>query len=73
MNDPVTIDVSTLKALIKEIIHEVLREEWVQIWQSVIPEISDIEQAEIDEISGLPVDYDERAFVDMTEWITGGN
>ena len=32
-----TIDFSTLKALIKESVRKILREEWFQVWQSVIP------------------------------------
>jgi hypothetical protein len=70
MNTPVTIDVQALKALIKESVREVLKEERFAIWQSVIPEVSDAEQAEIDQSSGSPSNYALDSFVDMSEWLS---
>ncbi|MGC1310323.1 MAG: hypothetical protein WA885_24095 [Phormidesmis sp.] len=69
MNTPVTLDAEALKALIKESVREVLKEEWFSIWQSVIPEVSDAEQAEIDLSSGAPSEYHQSDFVDMTAWL----
>ena len=73
MNAPVTLDAQALKALIKESVREVLKEEWFTMWQSVIPEVSDAEQAEIDRVSGSPSDYANEAFVDMTDWLNDEN
>lgn len=52
MNTPITLDAQALKALIKESVREVLKEEWFSMWQSVIPQVSDAEQAEINQSSG---------------------
>lgn len=65
-----TIDLSTLKELIKESVREVLSEEWFSLWQSVIPEVSDAEQVDIERSSGHPSDYDKEDFVEMTEWLS---
>lgn len=70
MDTSVTIDTQALKALIKESVREVLNEEWFRIWQTVIPEVSDAEQAEIENSLGSPADYDLSEFVDMTDWVT---
>lgn len=59
MNTPVTWDTEALKALIKESVREVLKEERWGLWQSVISEVSDAEQADIDRVSGAPADYSE--------------
>lgn len=69
MDAPVTLDTQMLKVLIKESVREVLKEEWFAMWQSVIPEVSDAEQAEIDRVSGSPSDYKDEEFVDMTDWL----
>lgn len=69
MNTPVTLDAQALKALIKESVREVLKEEWFSMWQSVIPVVSDAEQSEIDQLSGSPSDYKQSDFVDMTDWL----
>ena len=70
MSVSTTLDVSALKALIKESVREVLSEEWFHLWQSVIPEVSDAEQAEIDTALGHPSTYDKEDFVDMTDWLS---
>lgn len=70
MSVSTTLDISTLKALIKESVREVLSEEWFSLWQSVIPEVSDDEQAEIESSLGHPSDYDREDFVDMTDWLS---
>jgi len=44
----------TLKKLIKEAVREVIREEEFTLFLSRIPEVSDEEQREIDEIHGEP-------------------
>ena len=72
MNIPITLDAQALKALIKESVREVLKEEWFSMWQSVIPVVSDAEQSEIDQSSGSPSDYKhykQSDFVDMTDWL----
>ncbi len=69
MNTPITLDAQALKALIKESVREVLKEEWFSMWRSVIPEVSDAEQFEINQSSGSPSDYKQSDFVDMTDWL----
>ena len=71
MEAPVAIDREVLKALIKESVREVIREERFRVWQSAIPEVSDAEQAEIErELGTKPVPYDSSETVDMTAWLT---
>ncbi len=69
MDTPITLNAQALKALIKESVREVLKEEWFSMWQSVIPEVSNAEQSEIDQSSGSPSDYKQNDFVDMTDWL----
>ena len=45
-------------------------EVWFVLWQSDIPEVSDAEQTEIELSVGHPSDYDRKAFVDMTDWLS---
>jgi hypothetical protein len=66
-------EIHELKALIKESIREVLREERMLLCEVLIPYVSDEEQAELNEIFGSPSDYEEEEIVDMTEWIRYGN
>lgn len=66
-------EIHELKALIKESIREVLREERMLLCQVLIPYVSDEEQAELNEIFGSPSDYEEEESVDMTEWVRYGN
>jgi hypothetical protein len=62
-------EIHELKALIKESIREVLREERMLLCQVLIPYVSDEEQAELNEIFGSPSDYEEEESVEMTEWV----
>ena len=68
-NPPITTDTQTLRTLIKEVVREVINEERFKVWQLVIPEVSDAEQAEIEQSLGLPSDYHLEEFVDMTDWL----
>ena len=70
MNTPITLDAQALKSLIKESVREVLKEEWFGLWQSFIPEVSDVEQAEIEQTAGAPSDYSAEDFTDMTCWLS---
>ena len=58
-----------LKALIKESVREVLREERLMLCDSLIPYITDEEQAEIEEEFGSPSDYENNEIIDMTDWV----
>lgn len=70
------LDTESLKALLKESIREVLpevlgeilREERLKLCKLLIPVVSDAEQQEIDQEVGLPADFDEAEFVDLTDW-----
>jgi hypothetical protein len=58
-----------LKALIKESIHEVLREERMLLCQILIPYVSNKEQQELNAEFGLPSDYKDEETIDMTDWV----
>ncbi|MBD2441152.1 hypothetical protein [Nostoc sp. FACHB-110] len=66
-------EIHELKALIKESIREVLREERMLLCEVLIPYVNDDEQTELNEIFGSPSDYEEEETVDMTEWVRYGN
>ena len=65
-------DIHVLKALIKESLREVLREERLNLCQLLMPYVSDDEQAEIDASLGTPDDYSNDEFVDLTHWVQHG-
>ena len=62
----------TLKALIKESLREVLREERLRLCKLLMPFVSDEEQAEIEASSGSPEDYDVAETVYLTDWVQHG-
>ncbi len=64
-------EIQELKALIKESVREVLREERLLLCQTLIPYVSHEEQAEIESEIGFPSDYDDDV-TDMTDWIKHG-
>ncbi|MFB2880230.1 hypothetical protein [Floridanema aerugineum] len=65
-------EIQELKALIKESVREVLREERLLLCQALIPYISDEEQEELNEMFGSPSDYEDEELVDMTDWVKHG-
>ena len=56
-----------LKTIVKESVREALREEWLKFYQLNLPHVSDTEQAEIEANLGIPADYDEDDFIDITD------
>jgi hypothetical protein len=62
-------ETATLKALIKESVREVLREERLSLIQTLIPDVTAKEMKEISEKFGSPDNYNEDDFVDMTDWL----
>ncbi|MBE9233489.1 hypothetical protein IQ231_17900 [Cuspidothrix issatschenkoi LEGE 03284] len=66
-------EIQELKAIIKESIREVLREERMLLCQILIPYVSDEEQEELDEMFGSPPDYEDEELIDMTEWVKHGH
>lgn len=58
----------SLKALIKESIREVLREERLNLCEIMMPQASKKELDEIQKAIGSSADYDEEDFIDMTAW-----
>ena len=58
-----------LKALIKESIREVLREERLTLCNLLMPYVSDEEQQEIETELGSPQNYETEEVIDMTDWI----
>ena len=70
METPISVDAGVLKALIKESVREVMKEEWFSLWQATVPEVSDAEQAEIEKALGhAPSPYIASEAVDMTDWL----
>lgn len=67
MEPTTSLDAQALKALIKESVREVMREEWFKFFDLLIPYVSDAEQAEI-EATFSPDDHPDVDFVDITEW-----
>lgn len=65
-------DLQTLKALIKESLREVLREERLSLCQLLMPYVSDDEQAEIDAALGSPEADGEDELIDLTGWVKHG-
>lgn len=61
-----------LRALIKESVREVLREERLLLCHTLVPYISEDEQAELEEEFGSAPSCDEDEVVDMTEWVKYG-
>jgi hypothetical protein len=62
----------TLKALIKESLREILREERLNLCKLLMPFVSDEEQAEIEVQFGSPKDFDVSETVDLTDWVKHG-
>ncbi|MEX0269228.1 hypothetical protein AB3R30_08790 [Leptolyngbyaceae cyanobacterium UHCC 1019] len=65
-------EIQELKALIKESVREVLREERLLLCQVLMPYVSDEEQAEIEAEFGSPSEYGNDELVDMTNWVKHG-
>ena len=66
-------EIQELKALIKESMREVLREERLLLCKILMPYVDDAEQAELEAEFGLPSDYTEEETIDMTNWVKYGN
>ena len=65
-------DLQVLKALIKESLREVLREERLNFSQLFMPYVSDDEQAEIDTAVGSPEASGAEEWIDLTDWVKHG-
>jgi hypothetical protein len=59
----------TLKALIKESLREVLREERLHLCKLLMPFVSDEEQAETESQFDSPKDFDASETIDLTDWV----
>ncbi|MGB3308144.1 MAG: hypothetical protein WBG32_18440 [Nodosilinea sp.] len=67
MEPTITLDAQALKALIKESVREVMREEWFKFFEMLTPYVDDEEQADI-EANFSPRDYEDTDFIDVTGW-----
>ena len=67
MEPTITLDAQALKALIKESVREVMREEWFKFFEMLTPYVDDEEQADI-EASFSPSDSKDKDFIDVTGW-----
>ncbi|MEO1146618.1 MAG: hypothetical protein AAFY26_13620 [Cyanobacteria bacterium J06638_22] len=65
-----TLDIQALKAIVKESVREVMREEWFKFFEMLIPYVDDNEQADI-EATFNPAEYEGEEFVDITGWFSG--
>lgn len=66
-------EIQQLKALIKESMREVLREERLLLCKILTPYVDDAEQTELEAEFGSPTDYVEEEIFDMTNWVKHGN
>jgi hypothetical protein len=66
-------EIQELKALIKESMREVLREERLMLCKVLMPYVDDTEQVELEAEFGSPTDYAEEETFDMTDWVRYGN
>jgi hypothetical protein len=66
-------EIQELKALIKESMREVLREERLMLCKILMPYVDAAEQAELETEFGSPADYAEEETIDMTNWVKHGN
>jgi hypothetical protein len=66
-------EIKELKALIKESMREVLREERLILCKLLMPYVDDAEQAELETEFGSPINYQDDEVIDMTEWVKHGN
>lgn len=62
-------EIQELKALIKESMREVLREERLILCKLLMPYVDDAEQAELEAEFGSPTDYQNDETIDMTAWV----
>jgi len=60
-----------IKELFRDVIKEVIKEERISFYQSVVPAVSKAETEDIEERYGKPDDYKKEDFADMTEWVNG--
>lgn len=62
-------EIQELKALIKESMREVLREERLLLCKILIPYVDDTEQTELEAELGSPANYQDGEAIDMTAWV----
>lgn len=61
-----TLDAQTLKAIIKESVREVMREEWFKFFELLTPYVNDAEQADL-EATFNPTNYQDDDFIDISD------
>ena len=66
-------EIQELKALIKETMREVLKEERFHLCQILTPYVSDEEQSELEAEFSLPSLYTNDEVINMTDWLKNGN
>ena len=69
MKTDLTMETQMLRDLITESIREVLREERLSLYLSLIPVVSSKEAREIEAKFSAPSQYDPEELIDMTDWI----
>jgi hypothetical protein len=72
MEPTLSLDAQALKALIKESVREVMREEWFKFFDLLTPYVDNEEQAAI-EATFSPTDHPDTDFVDITNWFDHEN
>ncbi len=64
-----TLDTQELKAIIKESVREVIREEWFKFFEMLVLYVDDEEQDEI-EAQFSPENFKDDDFTDVTDWFS---
>jgi hypothetical protein len=72
MEPTISLNAQALKALIKESVREVMREEWFKFFDLLTPYVDNEEQAAI-AASFSPTDHPDTDFVDITDWFDHEN
>ena len=65
--DTIQIEKNMIKEIIRESIREVIHEERLNLYKSIIPNVSDEEMKDIIEKSGKPSDYNVNDFEEFDE------
>lgn len=58
-----------IKEMFRDVLLEVIKEERINFYQSIIPTASASEIKEIEKSYGSPANYKKDDFVDMTDWV----
>lgn len=62
-------DRNAIKEIFRDILHEVIIEERVKFYPTIVPIATKAEINDIEKLYGDPADYKKEDFVDMSDWL----